>query len=292
MSFIAVDPAFTAGVEQEKSNFRNLKHMVLVTGGTSGIGYSICSHLASFGHKVIAASRSAETGKIIAENWIELTLDITKPESIQQALSWLNQNQIQISVLINNAGTGLNAPLEEIEVENLQSLFDLNFFGLHRLTKSVLPQLRALKFSYIINISSIAGQIGLPYRGAYSASKFAVEGYTEALRMELLPFGVNVVLVQPGEFKTNITQNRKTANITENSPHWPYFNTVNTKVNAGVNNADDPEIVAVTIRKIIENPNPKFRYKVAKPLQKLSVTLSRILPFTWFQNILLKFYGL
>jgi short-subunit dehydrogenase len=292
MSFTAVDPAFLAGVELEKEKLRNRKRLILVTGGSSGIGKSICEYLAQKGHKVISASRSIKTGEQIQENIIGLSLDVTNLNSIQKAVEWLSENKLDISVLINNAGTGLNGALEEVTDEQIRKLFDLNFFGLHNLTTSLLPTLRAKKDAYIINISSIAGQIGLPYRGVYSASKFAVEGYSESLRMEVMPFNVKVVLVEPGDFKTNINQNRQVAQTKENSPYFHNFKRIDDKINVEVGEADDPLKVAITIEKIIGTNNPKFRYKVAKPLQKLSVWLSRALPFRWFQRILMKFYGL
>jgi len=291
MSFVAIDPAFTADIESIKATHAKKARVVLVTGASSGIGYAVAVHLHKVGHKVIALSRSAKTGEII-NGILQLNCDITNNESVTNAVNWLSENKINISVLVNNAGNGLNGALEEVTTEQLYDAFNLNLFGLHRITKALLPQLRATKDAYIINISSIAGQIGLPYRGGYSATKFATEGYSESLRMELLPFGVKVILVEPGDFKTNINQNRKIASGNSDSPYYKNFIAINKKIVSEVNKADNPIKVGICIEKIIKTTNPKFRYKVAKPIQKFSITLSRLLPFTWFQKLLMKAYKL
>ena len=195
-----------------------------------------------------------------------------------------------MDILINNAGAGITGPIEEIPEEEIKANFDTNFFGPINVIKTVLPQMRAQNSGLIINVTSIAGYMGLPYRGIYSASKGALELLTEAFRMELKDFNIKMTNVAPGDFATNIAAGRYHAPLLDNSPYKkPYGNTLNL-MNTHVDNGSDPNVMAEVIFKIINTPEPKVRYKVGAFLQKFSIVLKRILPSKVYERMLMNHY--
>ena len=195
-------------------------------------------------------------------------------------------------VLINNAGVGITGPIEEIPETEIKNNFETNLFGPINVIKAVLPSMRAQGSGLIINITSIAGYMGLPYRGIYSASKGALELVTEAFRMELKDFNIHMTNVAPGDFATNIASGRYHAPVLESSPyHKPYGNTLKL-MDSHVDAGKDPLLMAKAIYKIINTPNPKIHYKVGEFMQKFSVVLKRILPDKVYEKLLLNHYKL
>ena len=172
--------------------------VVLITGGSSGIGKSIGEFLHQKGYIVYGTSRSPE--KVQKSIFPIVALDVRDVSTIQKAVALVIRNEKKLDILINNAGVGITGPLEEIPMEEIKNNFETNFFGPIDVMKAVLPQMRAQKSGLIINITSIAGYMGLPYRSIYSASKGALEIITEALRMETKSFGVQITNVAPGDF--------------------------------------------------------------------------------------------
>jgi len=267
-----------------------MNKVVLITGGSSGIGKSIGEFLHQKGFIVYGTSRNPE--KIINSIFPLLTLDVRNNESIQSAIAKVIATSGRLDILINNAGVGITGPLEEIPTQEIKNNFETNFFGPIEVMKSVLPQMRAQNSGLIINITSIAGYMGLPYRSVYSASKGALELITEALRMEVKSFGIQITNVAPGDFATNIAAGRFHAPLLKGSAYEvPYGNTLK-MMNEHVDSGSNPNEMAEAIYAIIQNPNPKVHYKVGAFLQKFSIVLKRVLPDKVYEKMLMNHYKL
>lgn len=267
-----------------------MSKVVLVTGGSSGIGKSICEILIQHGFIVYGTSRNPDN---YPSSLVPLiSLDVTKKETIKSCIAELVEKEGKIDVLINNAGVGITGPIEEIPEEEIKRNFDTNFFGPINVIKSVLPQMRDQKNGLIINITSIAGYMGLPYRGIYSASKGALEILTEAFRMELKDFNIHMTNLAPGDFATNIAAGRFHAPLLEDSPYNKQYGSVLKAINDDVDSGGDPEAVAKSILKIVKSKNPRIHYKVGAFMQKFSVVLKAILPEKMYEKLLLNHYKL
>src|ERR1700733_9888901 len=191
--------------------------VVLVTGTSSGFGRAIAAALARDGHRVFASTRGSDAAVPGAPH---VTLDVTDAASVADCVAAV-MNAGRIDVLINNAGLGIAGAIEDTSDDEAHAQFDANFFGMHRMCRAVLPHMRQQGGGFIINMSSLAGQIAIPFQGFYSASKFAIEGYTEALRMEVRSFGVRVSMIEPGDFATAFTMNRRMTG--GHAPESPYY---------------------------------------------------------------------
>jgi short-subunit dehydrogenase len=267
-----------------------MSKVVLITGGSSGIGKSIGEFLSNKGFIVYGTSRNPH--KYVDSKFPILALDVKDVVTIKNTVDTVIQKEGQLDVLINNAGAGITGPIEEIPEAEIKNNFETNFFGPINVIKTVLPQMRKQTKGLIINITSIAGYMGLPYRGVYSASKGALELITEAFRMELKDFNIKMTNVAPGDFATNIAAGRYHAPLLEGSPYkTPYGNTLNL-MNAHVNSGSDPNLMAKEIFKIINTSNPKVHYKVGEFMQKFSIVLKRILPDKVYEKLLMNHYKL
>ena len=267
-----------------------MSKVVLITGGSSGIGKSVGEFLTAKGFIVYGTSRNPER---YANSQIKLVkLDVSDSNSIEQAIKTVIREHGSLDVLVNNAGAGITGPIEEIPDVEIQRNFETNFFGPIRVIKAVLPQMRTQNSGLIINVTSIAGYMGLPYRGVYSASKGALELLTEAFRMEIKDFNIQMTNVAPGDFATNIAAGRYHAPVLEHSPYKkPYGDTLNL-MDAHVNGGKDPQLMASAIYKIINTPQPKIHYKVGEFMQKFSIFLKRVLPDKVYEKMLMKHYKL
>ena len=264
--------------------------VVLITGGSSGIGKSIGEYLTDKGFIVYGTSRFPE--KYSSSKFPIIKLDVTLSTSINECVSELISKTGQIDVLVNNAGVGITGPLEEIPMEEMKRNFETNLFGPINMINAVLPYMREQKSGQILNITSIAGYMGLPFRGIYSASKGALELITESYRMELKLFGITMSNVAPGDFATNIAAGRYHAPVLEYSPYkLPYGTTLN-MMDSHVDSGKNPLLMAEVIHKIITSKKPKIHYKVGAFLQKFSVVLKRILPDLWYEKLLSSFYNI
>ena len=262
--------------------------VVLITGGSSGIGKSVGEYLTQKGFKVYGTSRNPNNYP--NSKFPILVLDVKKIATIKETVKTILNKEGQLDILINNAGAGITGPIEEIPEEEIKANFDTNFFGPINVIKTVLPQMRAQNSGLIINVTSIAGYMGLPYRGIYSASKGALELLTEAFRMELKDFNIKMTNVAPGDFATNIAAGRYHAPLLDNSPYKkPYGNTLNL-MNTHVDNGSDPNLMAKAVFKVINTQEPRVRYKVGAFLQKLSIVLKRILPGKVYEKMLMNHY--
>lgn len=267
-----------------------MSKVVLITGGSSGIGKSIGEFLHQKGFIVYGTSRNPE--KVLNSIFPLVALDVRDVESIHLAVAQIIQSTGRLDVVINNAGVGITGPLEEIPMEEIKNNFDTNFFGPIALMKAVLPQMRQQKSGLIVNITSIAGYMGLPYRSVYSASKGALELITEALRMEVKSFGIQITNVAPGDFATNIAAGRFHAPIIQGSDYERAYGSILKTMDEHVDSGSNPNEIAEAVFQIIQDKNPRIHYKVGAFMQKFSIVLKRILPDTVYEKMLMKHYKL
>jgi short-subunit dehydrogenase len=260
--------------------------IILITGASSGIGKVSAEYLAKNGHIVFGTSRYPGS-YAKPSNFSMLQMDVTENETIEDAINQIIEKEGRIDVLINNAGMGIAGDLEHTSIGKAKDQFETNFFGPLRLIKHVLPIMRKQDSGMIINISSIGGLIGLPYQNVYCASKFAIEGFTESLYKELRPTNIRVVIVEPGDFKTEFTQRR---NINKESIKSKNFNKVIEVIENDENNGQNPIKIAKLLNKIINKFNPRLRYTVGAFDQKLAAFLQSILPNRLFDYIIMKHY--
>lgn len=267
-----------------------MSKVVLITGGSSGIGKSIGEFLTEKGFVVYGTSRNPE--KYPNSKFSILALDVKDVSTIKSTVKTIIDKEGKLDVLINNAGAGITGPIEEIPDAEIKNNFETNFFGPINVIKEVLPQMRKQQSGLIINVTSIAGYMGLPYRGVYSASKGALELITEAFRMELKDFNIQMTNVAPGDFATNIAAGRYHAPLLNDSPYKkPYGDTLNL-MNDHVDGGSNPDMMAKAVYNIINSPNPKIHYKVGVFMQKFSIFLKRVLPDRLYEKLLLNHYKL
>ena len=264
--------------------------VVLITGASSGIGKSIGTFLHDKGFVVYGTSRNPE--RVTNSTFPLLPLDVRNTESINATVQKIIQLSGRLDVVINNAGVGITGPIEEIPSQEIKNNFETNFFGPIEVIKAVLPQMRSQKSGLIINITSIAGYMGLPYRGIYSASKGALELITESLSMELKPFGINITNVAPGDFATNIASGRFHAPVIKDSAYEVSYGATLKMMDEQVNSGNNPIEMAQAILNIIQTENPKIHYKVGSFIQKFSIVLKRILPDKVYEKMLMNHYKL
>ena len=267
-----------------------MSKVVLITGGSSGIGKSVGEFLKEKGFVVYGTSRNADNYK--NHPFKLINLDVTNTESILKAVKTVISNEGTIDVLINNAGKGITGPIEETPTEEMRNTFETNFFGPIEVMKAVLPYMRNQKSGLIINVTSIAGYMGLPFRGIYSATKGALEIVTEAVRMEVKNFDIEVTNIAPGDFATNIAAGRYHTPVFENSPYQKTYQNNLDLMNEHVSGGSDPIAMAKAIYKIIQTKHPKIHYKTGDFMQKFSIVLKRILPDKIYEKMLMNHYKL
>ena len=267
-----------------------MERVVLITGGSSGIGKSIGEFLQGKGYKVYGTSRNPQN---VQGSKIPLVaLDVRDAKSIKTAVAQVINEAGRLDVLINNAGVGITGPLEEIPAAEIKNNFETNLFGPIEVMKAVLPQMRTQNYGLIINITSIAGYMGLPYRSVYSASKGALELITESLRMEVKNFGITITNVAPGDFATNIASGRYHAPLVKGSAYETTYGKTLSMMNEHVDSGSNPMEMAEAVYAIMKDPNPKIHYKVGAFMQKFYIVLKRLLPDKVYEKLLMNHYKL
>ncbi|MGB0454478.1 MAG: oxidoreductase [Bacteriovoracaceae bacterium] len=251
------------------------KKVILITGASAGIGHATAKDLILKGHIVYCAARSTdkmEDLKSLGGHIIKL--DITKEEEIQSCVDQVIAEQKKIDVLWNNAGFGLYGSVEETSIEDARYQFEVNLFGLARITQLITPYMREQKKGLIINTSSMAGKVYTPLGAWYHGTKHALEGFSDCLRFELAPFGIDVVLLEPGAINTEFGD-VMIAPMVERSGHGPYKKLARAMEKAANENYSRPNgaspvsLISKTVQKIIDSKKPKTRYlvgKYAKPM--------------------------
>ena len=267
-----------------------MSKVILITGASSGIGKTIAHFLADKDYIVYGTSRNPKSPKDGKVHMI--SLDVTKQDSIAQAIATILKEQNCIDYLINNAGMGITGPIEETPDQEIRRVFETNYFGALEVIKAVLPCMRKQRSGMIINVTSIAGYMGLPYRGIYSATKGALGITTEAYRMELKEFNIKMTTVAPGDFATNIAAGRYHAPILDNSPYKENYGNTLRLMDEHVDAGMDTSVMAKVVYRIMTTKNPKVHYRVGFFMQKFSIVLKRILPDTWYEKLLLNHYKL
>lgn len=263
--------------------------VILVTGVSSGFGRAVASRLAEDGHRVYGTVRR-DVESIRGVTY--LCADVQKDDQVKSAFDALMNAEGRIDVFINNAGMGIGGPLEFSPVEDVRMQMDVNFMGMVRWLSHVIPVMRRQGSGKIICMSSIGGLMGLPYQGAYSASKFAVEGYCEALRLELRGTGVRVVAIEPGDFATDFTAKRKAICPADVADAYPSYGRSLAGIEKDERTGLKPEYLAARISRIVEKRHPAGRYVVASFLQRLAVFAKWLLPAPVFEWILSLYYNL
>jgi NAD(P)-dependent dehydrogenase (short-subunit alcohol dehydrogenase family) len=262
-----------------------MKKVILITGTSSGFGKQTARLLAEAGHTVYGTVRkdAVQDGPVN-----QLLMDLTRNETIIQAVQTVVQKEGRLDVLINNAGMHTGGPVETSPIENIRLQMDTNFLGLVQITREVLPVMRKQGGGTIINFSSIGGLMGLPFQSFYSAGKFAIEGFSEALRMEVKQFNIRIAVINPGDFHTNNSANRRNflAPTGTTDPYNAQFEKTLAVIEKDESNGWKPEVLAAKIVRIVESKNPRQRYIIASFEQKLAVVLKYILPGKLFRLIL------
>ena len=270
--------------------------VVLITGATSGIGRAAALALAEDGYRVLATGRRLDQLRALraearGASLETLRLDVTSAESVAEARAEVLRltDGHGVDVLLNNAGYGQFGPIELVGEPALTAQFQTNVLGLVRVTAAFLPEMRARGAGRIVNLSSIAGRVALPFMGLYHATKFAVEGLSDALRREVAGFGVQVVLIEPGAIKTNF-QARSEATLADSGvAGTPYFQAAaRFRALAGryQGAAPGPQRVVRLLRKVLRARHPRARYMVPA-VERLSVWLSKIVP-TWLVDAVVR----
>lgn len=263
-----------------------MSKVIIITGASAGIGRALAEYFGKKGHRVYGLSRK----KIECNFFQSLSVDVTEKEQIEIAIQSIIAQENRIDILINNAGMGMVGAVEDATKEDITRLFNLNLIGAVQMMNAVMPQMRSQKSGKIINISSIGSEMGLPFRGFYSASKSALDKVTEAMRYEVSSWNIAVCSLHLGDIKTNIAENRVKSQVSE--PYKSVFEKVHTLMNAHVNEGTDPKEVAQYIDKLLQKKTWKAHYYFGKWGQKIGVPLKWILPQNFYEKLMRKYNGI
>jgi NAD(P)-dependent dehydrogenase (short-subunit alcohol dehydrogenase family) len=265
------------------------QRVVLVTGASSGIGLACATLLSAQGFRVYGTSRRPNAALQGAVTMLEA--DVTDGRSVEQAVAAVLDREQRLDILVNNAGMGIAGPVEDTSIEQAKSQLEVNFFGAFRVCRAVLPAMRSQRSGYIVNIGSIGGLVAIPYQAMYSASKFALEGFSESLRMEVRPFGIRVVIIEPGDHKTALTENRR-VEVLPASPYRSSFQAALAKTAHDEQSGPGPEQIARLLHRIVNQRNPRLRYTIGPVAQRAAVWLKRLTPYSLVEYVMRTYYGL
>lgn len=271
------------------------KKIAIVTGASSGFGLLCSVQLAKHDFQVIATMRNVKKSKVLLDTAKKHNLsdhitihplDVTSTVSINEFSSSLQQFPT-VDLLVNNAGFALGGFSEEVSIDEFRLQFETNFFGVIAITQAILPIMRSQGSGRIINMSSISGKMGFPGLSPYVSSKHALEGYSESLRLELKPFGIDVVLVEPGSYQTNIWSNVDRIDLNAESPYHDFMKALMAEMESGKAKHGDPLEVAKLVAHIATQKNPpNLRYPIGKGV-KLTISLKNSLPWKVLEKIIL-----
>jgi len=251
--------------------------VAVVTGSSSGIGHEIALILARNGFTTYATMRNLQKGsdlKSIAEDEkLSLhfaQLDVTNENSVKNTIQTIHDECNRIDILVNNAGYGLTGAFEDLSLDEIKTLYETNVFGLVRTTQAVLPIMRKQRSGMVVNISSGAGRFGFPTGSAYVSTKFAVEGLSESMSYEVEPFGIKVILIEPGVIKTNFFNSSVLAKKSKdsNSPYARLMKGMENSINKMMEKGSTPQYVADVVLHAITSESPKLRYLAGKDVEQ------------------------
>ena len=262
-------------------DMKSNQKVAIVTGSSSGIGQEVSLVFARNGFTTYATMRniqkSSNLKSILEREQLDIhfvQLDVTDENSVASAIQKISHERGRIDILVNNAGYALTGAFEDLAMDEIKSQYETNVFGLIRTTQAVLPIMRKQKSGTIVNISSGAGRFGYPTGSAYVSTKFAVEGLSEAISFELEPFGIRVILIEPGIIKTNFLNStilaRKSKDI--ESEYAPLMKYVKNVINEMANNGSDPKDVADIVLDAVTTDKPRLRYLAGKDVEQLVKT--------------------
>jgi NAD(P)-dependent dehydrogenase (short-subunit alcohol dehydrogenase family) len=285
-------------LQQAQQHHTRRRPVILITGASSGMGFATARRLARMGCIVYGAARHVERmDPLRADGVHPLFLDLTDEQSMRKAIATVLQEQGRVDALVNNAGYGQLGALEDVPLSAARRQFDVNVFGMIRLTQLVLPSMRAHRFGRIVNVSSMVGRLSLYMGGWYNATKHAVEALSDSLRMEVAPFGIAVSIIEPGAVRSRWAQIATDHLLSSADPHNGGTGAYRHQVRRAARNllraenphlASDPDVVAKAITDAILSPTPRTRYRVgfgAKPV----IAAHALLPdrvFDWFMTCL------
>jgi NAD(P)-dependent dehydrogenase (short-subunit alcohol dehydrogenase family) len=264
------------------------KRVVLVTGASSGIGRCCAEFLAQQGYRVYGASRRPASSPLIES----ISMDVGNDASVRHAVAGLLERERRIDIVVNNAGIAIAGAVEDTSIDEAREQFEVNFFGVLRVCRAVLPRMRQQRAGYVVNVGSIAGLIAVPYQGLYSASKFALEGFSESLRLELRRFGIHVVLIEPGDHPTGLTDNRrKTADSETSAAYRDRFNRAIDRMAADERGGPDPQAIARLLHRIVRHPRPRLRYTVGPARERAAAWMKRLMPYAVVEKAMDLYYS-
>ena len=266
--------------------------VVLVTGASSGFGKAVAGALHARGDRVFGTTRALDRPSGPGMPAF-VTMDVTDADSVTRGVAEVLGNAGRVDVLVNNAGVGYAGAIEDTSIEEARAQLETNFFGLHRLCLAVLPHMRARGGGRIVNVGSLGGRVSVPFQALYCASKFAVAAYTEALRLETRPFGIHVSMIEPGDFATGFTANRRLVGASHgNSPYAARCTSAVKRMAEDESaNADLGPVVRAVLR-AVDADRPRLRYPVASPGQRALVALRPLMPQALFERLITGHYGI
>lgn len=265
------------------------KKVVLVAGASSGLGRAVAECLAADGHTVYAGARSFARGAEPPRGCRALALDVTQAASVRETVETIARENGRIDVLVCCAATFTMAPLEELPAETLADMLNVNLIGMARCVQAALPRMRAQGSGHIVLFSSLNGLFSIPFQGAYSATKHAVEAYAQALQQETRAFGIRVTAVEPGDCRGG-SQAYRLTHIGENSPYAAFFARGTQKIHQDESNGLPPERVGRAVARAVGKKSPPARLVAASLEQRAALWLHALLPRKWFNRIIEKYY--
>lgn len=277
-----------------KNNLNTKPPIVLITGVSSGIGMATAGYLASKGMTVFGTIlEPVDEIQVHPDGYATVSMDVCDGDSVRLAVDRVLTAVHRIDVLINNAGISLSSSLEETDINDARHVLEVNTLGPLRVIQAVLPSMRRNRKGLIINTTSIGGQIAIPFDGIYSASKFALEGLSEALSLELKPFGINVVILEPGDIDTGMSARSKTGRTVDGlSPYSLYLKQAQEAAVANEKAGSPPLLIAKKVEQIIFEGRPSLRYVGGTLMEQCMIPLKHLLPARCFERIVAKQYKL
>jgi len=265
-------------------------HVVLVTGASSGLGNACATYLAKKGYVVYGTSRTPESRPRRADEFFELIrMDVTNDDSVASGVSYVLAREGHIDTLICGHGFGIAGPVEETPIADAMRQIDVNFMGVARIVHDVLPGMRAGGGTILV-VGSLMGRTGLPFNAYYSASKFALEGFVESMRMELHGFPVRVALIEPGDFRTGFIAARETIGLADTSPYAAAGRCTMTVIEDAERSGADPVLFARLILKLVREKRLRARYTVGLWFNRFAITLKWILPHSLYEFLFMAYF--